>query len=150
MNLKQKNPITLAHDPVHFKRNIRKKIVALQLSGTAFGITTKKLKSKRQRRFANDLCNRTEAEFTVALKKASLKNSKQAREKHLNKILEKNPESILECITDECGETCKLHSFVCNGKNNFKEKHSTLTTKTNFTSSDRNKILTIIKARLGP
>ena len=144
-----KKPIQLCKDRYHFGRNMRRRIKGIPLSPNCFETKNKRIKKQRQGWLANDISKRCEGEFTMAMKAAKRRyklGSKIKRE--AIRILKDTPQAILDCHTGKCGELCKTHSRLCNGKNSYRKK-CTYKKPVQLLESDKQKLLKVLDARLG-
>lgn len=135
-------------DTRHLSDNQRKQIGKIKFSCRMFPGKTKEERTKMQKRFANDLVKRCEAEFSEA------QNRYPGRLLKLKKSLSYVKFAIVKCYQQDHTD-CKKHSFACTGgkrKNWLKLNKYNLPTdfKISCTEVDEHLLYQCIDYKLGP
>lgn len=133
-------------DTRHMSESHRKVIKNIEFSKTMFPGKNKVEREKLQHRFAMEATQRCTAEVTHA---------HQHFGGNLNKIIRKlsfTTDSIVMCVTGDCGKVCTKHSFVCSGRKRgaWKGKFLPDGTVLNPSEADLKKLRECVELRLGP
>ena len=111
-----------------------------------FPCTTKADRPKLQRRFSIDLTNRCTVEYNFAIRELA------GDVKGLVRRLSYVADSIIDCYSGHCGDTCRAYSYICQGtetcrwgKEFLPEDHRCLY----MTEDDERKVRSCINVRFG-
>ena len=135
-------------DSRHFSQSQRKAINKAKFSDTMFQGKTKRLRTKKQLWFAEDLRRRCTAEFKNANRHIIELREPLERKKKLKALLKKVPDAIINCFSGDCS-SCHKYSLVCKAGEPWHDKRI-LKSKLTMTRSDKIKCRSLILKRLGP
>jgi hypothetical protein len=133
-------------DTRHLSESHRKLVKNVDFSKQMFPGINKKEQDRVRARFSMDVTKRCSAEIKQAHKQFA---------GHMTKIIRKlsyTSDSIVACVTGQCGQLCKKHSLVCSGgrKAVWKAKFLPPGTKLHPNNEDLRKLRECIHLRLGP
>lgn len=138
-------PVENLRDSRHFGESQRKVVKNIKFSKMMFPGRNKATRDKVQQRFSIEVTKRCNAEKNLAHKQYA---------GDINKIIRKlsyTVDSVVQCLTGDCGKSCKKHSFVCSGmkKTGWKPKFLETGTILNPSDNDYRLLRDCIILRLG-
>lgn len=103
-------------DTRHFGESVRRSLERMKFSAGAIPGSTVREREGVQKRFAQNLTQRVNAEWKIAYKLHS--NNLHVLKNKLSYAID----AIIECYNGNCGRSCAKHSMVCDGKHKSKKQ----------------------------